>query len=149
MLLLFAVTVLAVVAAWILLASEAPRWMLTASLMGLIMVAMGSVVARFISRPDHLRALQSHVILDIANESLAYMRQGLTEDTAREVCRIILNQTEVAAVAITDQEAVLGFAGIGENHHSAGGPILTRATSEAIQFNEHRILGSKRGDRLP
>lgn len=143
MLLIFAVTVLAMVTAWIILASNAPRWLLTAALTGLTMVAMGSVVARFVSRPDHLRALQSHVILDIANASISYMRQGLTEETADAVCRIILEETEVAAVAITDRDVVLGFAGIGENHHNAGGPIITRATREAIQFNEHRILGTK------
>lgn len=143
MLLLFAVTVLAVVTAWSILVSTAPRWLLTASLTGLTMVAMGSVVARFVSRPDHLRALQSHMILDIANESLAYMRRGLNEQTADAVCRIILAATEVAAVAITDRDRVLGFAGIGENHHAAGGPIITRATREAIEFNEHRVLGTK------
>ncbi len=143
MLLLFTVTVLGIVTAWTILASSAPRWLLTASLTGLIMVAMGSVVARFVSRPDHLRALQSHVILDIANESLEHLRRGLTEETADAVCRIILVETEVAAVAITDRERVLGFAGIGENHHAAGGPIITRATREAIKFNEHRVLSTK------
>lgn len=143
MLLLFAVTVLAVVTAWVILASTAPRWLLTVSLTGLTMVAMGSVVGRFVSRPDHLRAMQSQLILDIANESLSYMRQGLAEETADAVCRIILAQTEVAAVAITDRDRVLGFAGIGENHHHVGGPIITRGTHEAIRFNEHRILANK------
>lgn len=142
-LLLFAAAVLALVTAWVLLASDAPRWLLTASLTGLTMVAMGSVVARFVSRPDHLRALQSHVILDIANESLSYMRTGLTEETADAVCRIVLAETEVAAVAITDRDRILGFAGLGENHHNVGGPILTRATRESIQFNEHRVLPTK------
>ncbi len=75
------------------------------------MVAMGSVVARFISRPDHLRALQSHVILDIANESLSFMRRGLNEETADAVCRIVLAETEVAAVAITNTEHDPRFCG--------------------------------------
>jgi len=143
MLLLFAVTVLAVVTGYIMVVSDAPRWMLTVSLIGLSVVAMGSVIARFVSRPDHLRAIQSQQILDIANESLSYLRRGLDFETAGEVCRIILSEAEVAAVAITNTERILGFAGIGESHHAPGGPILTRATREAIEANEHRILETK------
>jgi len=142
-LLLFAVTVLAVVTAYIFVVSNAPRWILTASLIGLTVIAVGSVIARFVSRPDHLRALQSQQILDIANESLSYLRRGLDFETAGEVCRIILSEAEVAAVALTDTERILGFAGIGENHHAPGGPILTRATREALELNEHRILETK------
>lgn len=142
-LMLFGVTVLAVVTGYVLVVVDAPRWMLTSTLTGLTMVAMGSVVARFISRPDHLRAMQSHQVLEIANESLSYLRKGLNVETADAVCRIALEQTEAAAVAITDTDRVLGFAGLGENHHEVGGPILTRATREAIDYNEHRIVGTK------
>jgi two-component system sensor histidine kinase LytS len=143
LLMVFAVTVLAVVTGYVLVVADAPRWLLTLALTGLTMVAMGSVIARFVRRPDHLRAKQSHQILDIANESLAYLRTGLDEETAGEVCRIILKEAEVAAVAITDNDRVLGFAGVGESHHNVGGPILTRATRDAIEKNEHRILATK------
>jgi two-component system sensor histidine kinase LytS len=95
------------------------------------------------SRPDHLKAVQSQQILDIANESLAFMRRGLSRETAQEVCRLALRETEAAAVAITDRDTVLGFAGLGEDHHTVGGPIITRATHEALETDEHRVLWSK------
>lgn len=142
-LLLFGVTALAVIAAWALVTSHIREWLLLASLAGLALVALGGVAARFIRRPDHIQAMQSHLILEIANESLAYLRRGLTEESAQAVCRIALSETEAAAVAITDTERILGFAGLGENHHSVGGPILTRATRESIDHNEHRILVNK------
>ncbi len=142
-LLLFAVTVLAVIAAWVLIAATPPRWVLLMSMGGLTLIAMGSVIARWISRPDHLKAMHSDQILQIANESLSYLRKGLDSETAGAVCRLALEQSEAAAVAITDREAILGFAGLGEDHHAVGGPILTRATREAIELNEHRILESK------
>ncbi|MDZ4179664.1 MAG: histidine kinase [Coriobacteriia bacterium] len=143
MLLLFAVTVLAVVAGWGLVSSGEPGWLMIVALLGLAAVALGSVIMRFVLRPDHLRAMQSHLILEVANESLAYLRQGLTEDSAQAVCRIALQHTEAAAVAITDSTRILGFAGLGEDHHAVGGPILTRATREAIEHNEHRILPNR------
>ena len=110
---------------------------------GIITIAVALVWGRFSTRPDHVRALQSHKILNVANEALSYMRQGLSEESAQAVCRIILQATEAAAVAITDTECVLGFAGVGEDHHEVGGPIITRATQEALDHNEHRTLSTR------
>ncbi len=120
-----------------------PRTVFVVAIGGLALVAVGSVVARVATRPDHLLAMQSHQILEIADRSLAHLRRGLDPETAQEVCRLALEESEAAAVAITDTERVLGFAGIGEDHHAVGGPIMTRATRESIEMNEHRILGSK------
>ncbi|HEY5276971.1 MAG TPA: hypothetical protein VIK38_10660, partial [Coriobacteriia bacterium] len=95
--------------------------------------AVAALWNRMASRPDHLRAVQSQRILDIANVSMSYMRQGLTHVTAQEVCRLTLQRTEADAVAITDRDTVLGFAGEGEDHHTVGGPIITRATNEVLE----------------
>jgi len=105
--------------------------------------AVAALWNRMASRPDHLRAVQSQRILDIANVSLSYMRQGLTPVTAQEVCRLTLQRTEADAVAITDRDTVLGFAGEGEDHHTVGGPIITRATVEVLETGEHRVLATR------
>ncbi|HSK46676.1 MAG TPA: histidine kinase [Coriobacteriia bacterium] len=110
---------------------------------GLVAVAFAGAYTRIMSRTDHVRALQSDRMLKIANESISYLRKGLDEFTAGEVCRIVLRQTEAAAVAITDTDSVLGFAGIGEEHHHVGGPIITRATQESLDHDEPRILHNK------
>ncbi|PKQ37839.1 MAG: sensor histidine kinase [Actinobacteria bacterium HGW-Actinobacteria-1] len=140
--LMFTTFIIGIVAAGALVI-EVPRPVFTTVVVGLVLVATGSVVARFVTRPDHLKALQSHQILEIADRSLVYLRRGLDDETAQAVCRLALEETEAAAVAITDTEQVLGFAGIGEDHHEVGGPILTRATREAIETNEHRILSTR------
>ena len=137
------VVVLSAVTFFSLAATHISRWVLIIALGGLVAVALIMVTARFITRPDHLRARQSHAILEIASDSLGYLRQGLDEESAQAVCRIALDYTEAAAVAITDTERVLGFAGTGEDHHAVGGPIITRATREALRMNEHRILVSR------
>lgn len=107
------------------------------------LLALVMAAGRLLSRPDHVKALQAQQIVSIADRSLAYLRRGLDAETAQEVCRMALEESEAAAVAITDTETVLGFAGIGQDHHEVGGPILTRATREAIEMNEHRILGTR------
>jgi two-component system sensor histidine kinase LytS len=125
------------------LAGLLASWIAALAALTLSALAIRALYARMAARPDHLRAMQSQTILEIANESLSFLRQGLSRETAGEVCRLVLRETEAAAVAITDRETVLGFAGLGEDHHTTGGPIITRATREALELNEHRILGSQ------
>jgi len=83
-----------------------PGWLVSAAAVLLAAIAAAAVFGRMVTRPDHLRAVQSQQILEIANESLAYMRRGLTPATAQEVCRLALRETEAAAVAITDRDTV-------------------------------------------
>lgn len=141
---LLAVTVTALVFTGVIaVLLPVPQYVAVAAVGGLTLVSIGSLVARFITRPDHLQAQQSHRLLEIANKSLPHLRRGLHEQTAGAVCLIALEETEAAAVAITDTECVLGFAGIGEDHHLVGGPIITRATRDALDLGEHRVLSSK------
>lgn len=137
-----AVSIIGVIAIGALL-FDLPREVELASVIGLTLVGIGAMTSRLITRPDHLRAMQSHQILEIANHSLTYLRRGLDEETANAVCRLALQETEAAAVAITDRERVLGFAGLGEDHHTTGGPIITRATMDAIEKNVHRVLETR------
>ena len=135
--------VLSLVTIWGLAVPDVYRWVPIVGMAGIVTIAVALVWTRFATRPDHVRALQSHKILNVANEALSYMRQGLTEQSAPAVCRIILQASEAAAVAITDTECVLGFAGIGEDHHEVGKPIITRATHEALETNERRVLATR------
>jgi two-component system sensor histidine kinase LytS len=120
-----------------------PQWVTGVTGVVLAVSATAAIWGRMADRPDHVRAMQSHTILEIANESLAHLRQGLTRETAQAVCQLVLSGTEASAVAITDRETVLGFAGLGEDHHTTGGPIITRATRESLETGEHRVLATQ------
>ncbi len=126
-----------------------PGWALYLSLGGLAGVAMALALARWITRPDRLRAQQSDGILEIADESLAHLRRGLSEETAQAVCRIVLERTDAAAIAVTNTSRILGFAGIGEGHHTAGEPFLTAATRAALEQNELRFLRTREDINCP
>ncbi|HET6495564.1 MAG TPA: histidine kinase [Thermoleophilia bacterium] len=132
-----------------LLSPVLPPWVLYLSLGGLAVVAMALAVTRWITRPDRLRAQQSHRILEIADASLAHLRRGLSEETAQRVCQIVLDRTDAAAIAITDTTAILGFAGIGEEHHLVGSPVLTEATREALARDEMRVLRTREEINCP
>lgn len=87
--------------------------------------------------------------LQIANETLPYLRRGLNEETAKKTAEIILKISDVSAVAITDREKVLAYIGEGSDHHKAGGPIITYATKQAVVTGELMIIKDKKGLNCP
>ncbi len=140
---LLGVLVLGVIAVAQIMNDQVPPAIGALAVLALIALALLSTYLRMTLRTDHVRATQSENMLEIANESLGFLRQGLDETTAGAVCRIVLKRTEAAAVAITDADTVLGFAGVGEEHHLVGGPIITRATRESLEHDAPRILHTK------
>ncbi len=87
--------------------------------------------------------------LQIANETLPYLRRGLNEETAYKTAEIILKISDVSAVAVTDREKVLAFIGECSDHHKAGGPIITYATKQAVETGEVIIIKDKKGLQCP
>ena len=110
---------------------------------GLLLVGGLGLTFDTIVLPDHLRALQSRMILDTAGASMDRLREGLTPEAAGAVCQLLLEHSPADAVVITDTTRLLGFAGVGHEHHSVGSPITTEAMREAITTNTRRILRSR------
>jgi len=90
---------------------------------------------------DLLESISSFdTTLRIGDETLAYLKQGLNEESAQKICEIIHKITEVDAVAITDEHTILGFHGVGCRRHQQGGPILTGATRHVLDTGETLIV---------
>lgn len=87
--------------------------------------------------------------LEIASETLPFLRRGLNEETAFKTAEIIKKISDVATVAITDREKVLAYIGVGDDHHKPGGPIMTFATRQAIAAGELMIVKNKAGLNCP
>lgn len=93
--------------------------------------------------PEYSKALISHQILEIANETLPFLKTGLNSESASRVAQIIWKRTDAIAVAITDTETVLAFRGVGESHHESGKPIMTKATETTLAGKTVTIVESK------
>lgn len=78
--------------------------------------------------------------LQIAHETLPYLRRGLNQATAEKVCEVILKIGDVAAAAITDKETVLAFLGVGCEKHQPGDRILTEATKQVLATGQYKIV---------
>jgi two-component system, LytTR family, sensor kinase len=57
------------------------------------------------------------------------------EASARRIADIIKEETQVAAVGITNETEVLAFVGLGDDHHWVGESIISEQTLQAIREN--------------
>lgn len=92
---------------------------------------------------DRIGALQAQKALQIANLTLPILRMGLNEKTAAKVVRIIYDRADYAAVSLTDGQKVLAHVGKGSDHHKHPQEIQTRATLEAIETGEIKLVETK------
>ncbi len=90
--------------------------------------------------PDSHAAHQSDELLTLASQMLAASQQGLTPEAAQQICELLLPATPAIAVAITDREVILGYAGYNAENNRAGQPIRTNATHETIADGQPRVL---------
>lgn len=87
--------------------------------------------------------------LQIANETLPFLRRGLNKETAQHTAEIIQKISDVPAVAITDRNYVLSFIGAGCERHPPGGTIITNATKEVIATGQLKIIEKKEDFNCP
>ncbi len=99
--------------------------------------------------PDTHAARQSAELLQIASQTLDATKSGLTSEAAQKICELLLPATPALAIAITDREVILGYAGYNEVNNQPGRPIRTSATHETLQDGKPRILHSTDDIGLP
>ncbi|MEF9841209.1 MAG: histidine kinase [Raoultibacter sp.] len=98
------------------------------------------LIIRLLMDPDNVRARQSDAILKLASETLACMQNGLAIEPAQETCQLLLPASSAVAVAITDKESILGYAGVEQNDNQGGSPIRTAATHATLGDGKTRIM---------
>lgn len=90
---------------------------------------------------EAIAAKQAKHALEIANRTLPYFRD-INEKSLRNVCEIIKDSVKADAVSITDRETILGHIGSGDDHHTVGKEILTKATERVIREGTIEVLNT-------
>lgn len=83
--------------------------------------------------------------LSIANEAIPFLQSGLTGDSAQKIALIIVKNTDVAAVAITDATTVLAYEGIPSKCHRAGIPIYVPDTEKVLRTGKSSSFSGEHG----
>lgn len=81
--------------------------------------------------------------LTIAERSVGIWSAGFDAASSERIARIIYEETNVGAVAITDHEKILAFIGIGDTHHQPNTPISSHCTIQAMEENRVIYLGGR------
>ncbi|TCS40698.1 sensor histidine kinase [Reinekea marinisedimentorum] len=87
---------------------------------------------------DKFSSTYSAKALNLASRMVGLFKPGFSTEQARKMADIILEETGVSAVAITDRENVLAFTGMGDDHHYTGEKISAQITLDAIA--ENRVM---------
>uniref|UniRef100_B8DLB4 histidine kinase n=1 Tax=Nitratidesulfovibrio vulgaris (strain DSM 19637 / Miyazaki F) TaxID=883 RepID=B8DLB4_NITV9 len=121
--------------------TEAVELVRVISLPMILINAMGAALfVQALRLQLHFRDLrdstQARQILSIANRTLSHLRSGLTRASAQATAEIILDETHVAAVALTGGELVLAHVGAGDDHHMPGFQVRTMATRRVAETGE-------------
>lgn len=90
-----------------------------------------------------VQAQSAQQAIRLIQQTTELLHEGLNAKTAFKIANILRTETKAAAVAITDNEKVLGFVGIGDDHHAANSHILTQATQQAIHSRNTLIFNSR------
>lgn len=152
LLMLTAACAVAAVAAAVLMPGMWGRW-IALGLLAVQLLAIFLLQSAYRPTPEGEEPPSEHLLesissfdttLRIGDETMAYLKQGLNEESAQKICEIIHKITEVDAVAITDEHKILGFHGIGCRRHHQGGPILTGATRYVLDTGETKIVTDPR-----
>ena len=81
---------------------------------------------------DRVAAASSAAALRVAQRALGPMSRGFGPGMAVEIAAIVQDETGVGGVAVTDTERILGFVGIGADHHLRGADISSPLTRQAV-----------------
>jgi two-component system, LytTR family, sensor histidine kinase LytS len=104
--------------------------MIIANSIGLaIFVELMASVSR---EQERVAAFQAQTALKIALRTLPFLRNGLNRESALQTAGIILEMTDLDAVAITTDSTILAHKGVGEDHHKPGIELMTAATRKAM-----------------
>ncbi|GGE80835.1 sensor histidine kinase [Priestia taiwanensis] len=92
-----------------------------------------SMIQSILRQEEHAKAIQTHKVLLIADKTLPYFRQGLTEESCTQVAQIIYHFTGTDAVSLTDREKILAHVGLGSDHHLPSHSLITELSKEVLK----------------
>jgi two-component system LytT family sensor kinase len=93
-------------------------------------------------------ARQAKLALDIANKTLPLFR-NVNSESLRQVCKIIRDDINADAVAMTDTEKVLAYVGLGENNYHENDQAFAPRTRQALKEGKIIIRNDDEAWRTP
>ncbi|PLT29705.1 sensor histidine kinase [Peribacillus deserti] len=113
---------------------------------GLGMLLFMLIIQYILREQERAKVLQTSKAFYIADRTLPFFRQGLNQESCREVAVIMLQLTDADAIAITDSEGVLAHVGAASDHHVPTKGFSTELTKKVLR--EGRVLTAKSREEI-
>ncbi len=109
------------------------------------------IIRSVLNEEEKIGALQAQKALRLADQTLSYLRNGLSIKTADIVCRIILKEVDAVAISITNKDKILAHVGLADDHHHANQSIQTSLTRKVLEegvltIAKHSDIQCKKGE---
>jgi two-component system sensor histidine kinase LytS len=109
-----------------------------------IAIAIFTTMIRVVlNEKEQAQALETKRALTIAERVLPYLKQGLNFHTAKATAQFIMNELQLAAVAVTDTKQILAHIGSGADHHIHGTSLKTESSKAALASGHVQIVKDK------
>lgn len=102
-----------------------------------------SIVLGTLKQEESTKAVQTHDVLELANTTLPYFRQGLTEESATQTALQIKKIMRVSAVSVTNRYRILAHVGAGSDHHIPTKEIITDLSKEVLKTGKLHVVRTK------
>ena len=95
-----------------------------------------SIIGSTLRQEEQTRAVQTHDVFQLANETMPYFRSGMNVESCTEAAKIIQKLIKVSAVSITNQDSILAHVGAASDHHVPSNKIVTNLSKEVLRIGE-------------
>lgn len=102
-----------------------------------------SIILGTLSQEESMKAIQTHDVLELANTTLPYFRQGLTSESAEKAAKEIKKYMRVSAVSVTNKTSILAHVGAASDHHIPAKKIITDLSIEVIETGQIHVVKHK------
>ena len=90
-----------------------------------------------------MKAVQTHDVLQLMNQTLPYFKEGLNRESAQQIAMIIKNLMKVSASNYKQNE-ILSHVGAGSDHHIPTNEILTSLSKDVLKSGKLKEVHTKK-----
>lgn len=102
-----------------------------------------SIIDTTLKQEEQTKAVQTHDVLQLTNQTLPYFRSGLNEESCEKAAKTIKEWMKVDAVSITNQDRILAHVGAASDHHIPSTEIITDLSKQVLSSGKLREAHSR------
>ncbi|WNF35796.1 LytS/YhcK type 5TM receptor domain-containing protein [Bacillaceae bacterium IKA-2] len=94
------------------------------------------IIKNVVNEEEKIGSSQAQKAFNLADLTLKYLRKGLTPESSKATCAILLKEVNVVAVSITNRKEILAYEGLATEQHVISKEIKTNATKQVLNTGE-------------